>query len=357
MKRRIVINDLHLGVQRSGGTTGESAAALRQYALDRYAELLVYGDHFVVNGDMFDTFQIPLTDLLGVYEVTSSWLESDRTRTLDLIPGNHDLSKNSANMSSFELMARLLRARYPDQVRYLAGGNWIDEGMGIYAVSHVANQDLFDLELKRVPESAKTLLLHCNFDNKFAGQSDHSLNLDREQAKVFTKRGTMLVLGHEHHGRVLMNDKVIITGNQFPTSVSDCLPQAGQNDHDKRCLVIEADGDLDFIPTWAPGYDLGYRQVDWKDLDTDLSGLGFIRVSGEATAAEASSVIKSISALRQKSKAFVITNAVKVEGSGTDESFAESVEDIRGVDVLSMLIETLDTEQAACVRKLLKEAA
>lgn len=351
-----ILNDLHIGVQRSGGTTGESAEALRQYAIQRYRELLCFGRKIIVNGDMFDTYQIPMIDLLLTYEATAGWLDLSPDHTIDLIPGNHCLSKNSMNLSSFELMSRLLQARYPEQVRYLAGGNWISESAGIYAISHVANQELFELELSRVPEGVKTLLLHVNFDNKFAGQSDHSLNIDREQAKLLTKRGITLVLGHEHQGRTVMNDKVIITGNQYPTSVSDCLAHGdAQKDGRKYCLQIDGD-DMELIPTWSTDESTGgYAEVDWRNLEAAPAGRKFIRVSGNATAAEAASVIKCISKLRQNSDAFVITNAVKVEGSGTDESFAESVEDIRGVDVLSMLIETLDTEQAACVRKLLKE--
>lgn len=353
-----VINDLHIGVQRSGGTTGESADALRAYALERYGKLLYFGEHIIVNGDMFDTYQIPMMDLLTTYQTTVHWLSQDEARTIDLIPGNHDLSKNSANLSSFELMALLLQSRYPEQVRYLAGGNWVNEDDGVYAISHVMNQELFELELSRVPDDVNTLLLHCNWDNKFAGQSDHSLNIDREQAKVLTKRGITLVLGHEHQGRTMMNDKVIIVGNSFPSSVSDCLSHGeAQKDGRKYCLGINGEN-MELIPTWSPNDDEGgYAEVDWRDLANAPAGRKFIRVSGEATAAEAASVIKCISKLRQSSDAFVITNAVKVEGSGTDESFAESVEDIRAVNVIEMLIETLDTEQAACVRKLLKEAA
>lgn len=352
-----ILNDLHLGVQRTGGTTGESSSALRDYTLQKYSELLKGSNKVVVNGDHFDNYIIPTSDLLKAYLITAEWLNSG-AEGLTLIPGNHCLSKDSANLSSFELMSRLLIAQFPNKVRYLAGGNWISEADGIYAISHVANQELFELELGRVPEGVKTLLLHVNFDNKFAGQSDHSLNIDREQAKLLTKRGITLVLGHEHQGRTVMNDKVIITGNQFPTSVSDCLAHGdAQKDGRKYCLQIDGD-DMELIPTWCVGDNVGgYAEVDWRDLANAPAGRKFIRVSGEATAAEAASVIKCISKLRQSSDAFVITNAVKIEGSATDESFAESVEDIRGVDVLSMLIETLDTEQAACVRKLLKENA
>ena len=356
MTKYLVINDLHLGVNRTGGTTADSAVALRQYALNQYRELLKLGGNVIINGDMFDSFNVPLSDLLQAYQTTVEWFLLSEGVTLTLIPGNHDLSKNSLNLSSFEMLAKLLMARFPAQVCYLPGSNWVDQPAGIYAISHVANQELFELALSNVPDSVKTLLLHCNFDNVFAGQSDHSLNISREQAKALTKRGITLVLGHEHQGRTMMNDKVILTGNQYPTSVSDCLVHGdGQKDGCKYALVIDG-ADMELIPTWSFKDAFGgFADIAWDCLPTEDIGKCFVRVTGSATAAESASVIKAISKFRQTSNAFVITNGVKVTGLSDSDELAESVEDIRSVDVIEMLIETLDAEQAACVRKLLLE--
>jgi DNA repair exonuclease SbcCD nuclease subunit len=355
MKTIHVISDLHIGVQRSGGTTTESAAALRKFTLDRLTALLAPAKHVAINGDFFDTYQVPMTDLFQAYLTLSEWLHGGG-EDLWLIPGNHDLSKNSANMSSFELLAQLLLQAFPDKVRYLAGGNWVDTEAGIYAISHVPNQDLFELELGRVPDDVKTLLLHCNFDNEFAGQSDHSLNIARAQAKELTQRGITLVLGHEHQSRTMMNDKVILVGNQFPTSVSDCMAHGeGQKDGRKYFLEITGD-DMELKQTWSKNDDVGgYAEVDWEDLANAPKGRKFIRVSGNATAAEAPGVIKAISKFRQTSEAFVVTNAVRIAGRGDSDELAESVEDIRTINVIDMLLETLDADQQAVVRKLLLE--
>lgn len=350
-----VLNDLHLGVIRSGGTTQESAAALRAWTMQRYKSLLGVGDNVIINGDMFDTYMVPLSDLLDAYQITAEWLD-DIKCTLVLIPGNHDLSKNSANIGSFQLLAHLLIARFPAQVRYLVGGNWVDRQAGIYAISHVPNQDLFELALSVVPEGVNTLLLHCNYDNTFACAADHSLNLMRDQAKVLVKRGITVVLGHEHQGRTMMNDKVIIVGNQFPTSIADCLAHGdGQKDGTKYLLQIDGE-DMELIPTWSRGdADGGYQEVDWQTISSGMEHESFIRVTGHATASQAADVIKTVSKLRQNSDAFVITNSVKIEGAGDDVEIAESVEDIRAVNVIEMLIESLDADQQVVVRKLLAE--
>ena len=109
---------------------------------------------------------------------------------------------------------------------------------------------------------------------------------------------------------------------------------------------------MELVPTWSRGSSTGgYAEVDWRDTNPAFSD--FTRVVGEATSAESADVIKVISKWRQTAKAFVITNAVKVEGVAGAEELAESVEDIRSVNVVEMLIEQLDPDQAKAVRSLL----
>lgn len=351
----LILNDVHIGVQRTGGTTSTTASELRQFILNKFRDLLDLGSDVLINGDCFDSYQIPLSDLLQAYQIATEWLMS-KGRKLYLIPGNHCLSKNDANLSSFELFGRLLQAQFPDKVSYLHGGNWVDQSQGWYAISHMPNQDLLDLEISKVPDGVKYLFLHLNYDNTYAGQSDHSLNLSRDQAKALVKRGMTLILGHEHQGRTLMNDKVIIVGNQFPTSVSDCLRHGdAQADGRKYCLQIDGD-DMELLPTWAPKDPVGgFHEVDWQDLASVPEGQHFIRVTGTADSSESAAVIKAISSLRQKSDAFVITNAVKVDGLQAMDAIADSIEDIKAVSVIDLLLNMLDEPQAAAVRSLLKE--
>lgn len=342
----IVISDLHLGMQRSGGTTPSSAYRLRQYAIGQYKRLLMLDPDVVVNGDFFDSYNVPMADMLAAYFATSHWLADDPGRRLWLLPGNHDKAKNSANLSGFEFMGRLLVSHYPGRVLYKHESDWITKD--VYAIPHVLNQETFNLELKGIPEGVRTLLVHANYDNPFASQADHSLNLSREQAKEITKRGITIVMGHEHQGRTLMNDKLIIVGNQFPGSVSDCLG----NDH-KFALSIDGD-DMELVPTWSRSAAEGdYAEADWESLQGVEAD--FIRVTGTATAAQAAEVIKTISKFRQRSDAFVVSNAVKVEGVGDMADLAQSVEDIRTVNVIDLLLSELDAEQRTVITKLLEE--
>lgn len=346
MKNLLIINDLHIGTSRVGGTTAESAIALRQYLCRKLAELLLLGDNVVVNGDFFDSPRVPLADFLNAYEILARWLDREH-RTICLIPGNHCLSKSSMELSSFELLARVLQTRYPRQVRYLQGSAWVQDG--VFAISHMPNQTLFNAELEKVPANAKYLLLHCNYDSVFACESDHSLNITRAQCKAIIDNGTTLILGHEHQSRkFFVGNKVNITGNQLPASVSDCL-----GDNSKHCVEITPDG-ITEIPTWSyTDKEGGFVQVDWRDLDElSAANMSFVRVTGNAKMAEADDVIKSIGKYRRRSLAFVVTNAVRVEQLGSVGEITASIEEIKAMSVLDLLMDLLDARQRSTIQML-----
>ena len=356
----LVINDIHLGVSRTGGTTAESAAALREYAHKQFSKLLDLAETenanaVFINGDLADQYNLPLSGALEIYSALDEWMDGNPFKDLVIACGNHDLSKDSSRLGTVEFVGALLKMKYPDRFTLVTKPQAFSDR--IYVIPHVTNQDVFDLELSRVPDGTKYLLLHCNYDNKFAADAEHSLNLDRAAAKALKARGITLVLGHEHQGRESMGGSVVITGNQFPSSVSDCLSHGdGQKDGTKRALIIE-DGTHRFIPTWTPDdADGWFAKIDWRELkDVEEEGRGFVRVEGDASEAEAADVIKAISAFRQRSKSFVVTNAVKVEQAESLEDIAASIADIRNVSVLELLLEQLEPNQQVAVRKLLGE--
>lgn len=350
----LVLNDIHIGVNRTGGTTPESLMALRAYLQERFRFQLKRSNRVIINGDFFDSYNVPLSEVLQAYRTIDGWL-FESTNSITLVPGNHCLSKSSYVLSSFELLAQLLHSQYPNQVRYLQGGRLVDDR--VYVISHMPNQALFEAELAKVPEQVDYLLLHANLDNAFACEKDHSLNLTRKQAKAFKDQDITVVLGHEHQGREILGGSVIVVGNQFPNSVSDCIPHGdGQKAGTKRCMLIKDSGH-EFIHTWSVTDDVGgFMRVLWSSLENyDETFQGFVRVEGEATADQAPEVIRAISNFRQKSKAFVVANAVKVETLDDLSDIADSVEDVRSVDVVELLLAELSEEQQATIRKLIGE--
>ena len=357
----IIISDLHIGAKRVAGTTQESAVRLRLFLHERFVGILeAAADDIAVNGDLFDTHQVPLSDLLGAYSAIAGWLRASGKRIF-LLAGNHDLSKSSIELSSFEMLARLLTPLFPVQVVYMQGGGWVDEAQGIYAVTHVVNQAEFDLQLQRVPETAKVLLLHCNFDSPYTEHADHSLNLSREKAKELVGRGVQVILGHEHHPRSFFGGKVLIPGNQFPSSVADCVTPEGRIVDGKHYVRLEG-GKPALVECWTHVDEQGFCDIPWQSLEGETlrdaeSFEGFIRISGKAEPEEVAEALKRISRLRQKSRALVIANAVRAvtRDSGVEE-IADSIDDVRKVDVVQLVLDTLTPEQAEVVRAVLEKA-
>lgn len=332
----LVISDLHIGVIRSAGTTPASALALRKFALDKLAAILSGAkEDVVILGDLFDTFNIPMQDLLETYRILSKWLEGGYK--LYLIAGNHDLSKDSTKLSSFQFLAKLLEG---PNCTYLQGAGWLDESKGIYALSHLLNQDLMDMHLASVPK-CKYLLVHANYDNHFAMQSDNSLNMSKEQAEECPAK--TIVFAHEHNHRTALSGKVFICGNQFPSSVSDCLsPQ-------DKFMHRLTDSGVERVKVWDRAEN--FIDMPWNAI-TETSAK-FIRISGTAKPEEASAATEAVANLRRTSQAFVITNAVQV---GTDEELQKaslkSLEAVQAFDVMAALKEVLTAEEYAVIEKL-----
>lgn len=335
------INDTHGGVVRSGGTTPFTSFQLRKRVTQKIGELLQLceGGHLLINGDLLDTANIPLTDLLEIYQLLVRWVEANPDYYLFLSCGNHDIHRNTATFSSFQFLCKLLESTHPDRTKAIFEPLQLDED--IYVIPHMPNQDLFNEALKAVPKGVKYLFLHCNYDNKFAMEADHSLNLSPDQARELNVE--RIIIAHEHQRRTELAGKVLLPGNQIPSSVADCLG----NDV-KYMLAVHSDK-LEWLPVWEAEGD--FIRLDWRSLEEVPHS--FVRIEGTATAAEASDVASAISRYRNKSKSLVITNAVKIEGVNDQQELALNAETMRKFDVLEAVMELLNEEERAIVRRLM----
>ena len=337
------INDIHSGVVRSGGTTPTTAWQLRQYVLQRLTEIVKdIDDHLIINGDLFDTFSVPIVDFLETFYILRHWVRRTK-KHLYLVPGNHDLSKTTTIKSSFQALCELLSGEYHTvHSIFVPTTVQLPDGFEFHIIPHLPNQETFDLALSRVP-AVKYLFLHCNYDNKFAAQSDQSLNLSSAQAQASPAQ--RIIIAHEHQRKIA--GKVILPGNQFPTSVADCLG------NDVKYMVRVFDNKVEYVPTWAAQDQ--FVRWDWRDLATMNPTDGkFVRIEGKASPAEAPAVVTAISKLRSTSSALVITNAVEIE-SEDDAKLAVSLEQIKSFDVMTALYKYLTKEEGLAVKKLLEQ--
>lgn len=333
-----VTSDWHLGAIRSGGTTPATAFKLRQKLLKQFADALSGIDtELILLGDLFDSVNIPMSDLLETLTLLDNWLRLKRHK-LYAVPGNHDLGSNSTVLSSFQFLGKVLKSRYPEQVTYVTNGTLISEQ--IYIIPHVPNNDLLNLELGKVPE-VDYLMCHANWDNKFTQQSDHSLNISMEQA--INLKVKHIIFAHIHQQASALDGKVVVIGNPVPSSVSDCLGNTSKS------MLRITDAGIERIPTWqAEG---SFSRQDWRSL-TDVGD--FIRVGGEATPEEAGAVVTAISKFRSQSKALIITNAVSIGGVEIGD-INLSLEQIQSFSVLDALLELLTPAEGLVITNLIRE--
>lgn len=321
----IIINDLHIGVNRLAGTTVASRQELKRRLLEGLEQLLARaGDEDVcILGDLFDTARVEMADWLATYKVLTTWLSQSPAK-LYLVAGNHDLSKNSAQVSSFQALAALLKQSFPTSVEVVTEPQGLVNGA--WCIPHMVNQEEFDKAIASVP-ACDYLLLHCNYDNEFAQQADHSLNLSREQAEAVPVKH--IIFAHEHQQRRALGGKVVVIGNQLSSSIADCLGNA-----EKSYLDI---GNGEPIYTHWEWINTRYTEINWQKLD-EMPPHDFIRVVGKAEKSEAAEVYKAISKFRDSSQALVVSNAVVIgESALTEKTLEAALKDVEGFNVVGAL--------------------
>lgn len=345
----VILNDTHIGASRQAGTTPQSQEDLREYIFDTFEHLVLEkyrGNHIIINGDLFDGFTVDERDFIRLFQILVESVENGTRFTF--IMGNHDANARGDKVSSFHMLTDILYSGW-SQVRVDHRDGFIGIAPDVYAISHCMNQELFNLELEKaaaVNGTGQFLLLHCNIKNHFAEEADHSLNLNDDQLSALMKAGWTIICGHEHQMRVMRNGRVIVPGNQIPTSVADWLGCDG------KYLVTIEDGKAELV-TLQPN---ALAQVEWTALADTPANAPFVRVIGSATSEQASQVIDAIAALRRTHDAFVITNAVKIEGMVEMDALAEmSMEDITNFNVLDALMEELDDKEQVVVKDLLAD--
>lgn len=344
----LVLNDLHFGFKRQAGVTPASLLALQYYLLTSTRKALEkWHDTLLLNGDTFDGFDVGTLPGLQVYTMLRECLVESRSRKLILAMGNHDVSKNTTTLPTFFWVAHTLQNEFGDRVEVVTAiGGAVEIRPRWWVVPHMVNQAAFDAELEKVYEQKPRLVfVHANYNNHFALEADHSLNVTEEVAEKFASVPSVLVFGHEHQARDMLGGRVLITGNQFPTSISDCL-----HNQEKFAHVFHDDGTYTRIVTWQAKY--SYFEIDWACIDQLPATAQFVRVTGQAEADMMPKVLDQINRLRQSHGAFVVTNAVKV--TNANEPDIAGLEDAASFDALEFLYGLLDEKQVSVIKGVLE---
>lgn len=317
-----VLNDTHIGAVRAAGTTVKTQLELRKYILQRFEQLLPDEGDLLVNGDLFDSYSAPISDVLSTYEILADWLHTHPTATLYNSAGNHDLGKTNTVMSSFQFLGKLLSRLFSERYVHIEQSTMTAYG---YVIPHLANQELFNQALSAMP-TVQRLFLHCNLGNKFAETADQSLNLSMTMLDSLPCES--VILGHEHKHRVA--GKALVVGNQIATSVADW----SGSEIDKYYAEIGSSTQLQCCSERHKEF----IQQDWHSLK--VTDHKFVQVTGDASADQAFEVVSAINKFRKVSEAFVVANAVSVTADDGNV-FSANLESVKAFSILQSLKESL----------------
>lgn len=117
-----VCGDVHLGRTFRTGVPLHRLGDREQMVWDQFEdELSIEADVTIIMGDLFDKFVVPPEVVLRAYHLL---LDAQKHRDIYILRGNHDASRDSQKVSSFELLTNLFDGRglaveFIDQAYYL----------------------------------------------------------------------------------------------------------------------------------------------------------------------------------------------------------------------------------------------
>lgn len=355
------VSDTHLGKNLKTNTTPSSRKRLQdklyQTGLKARQEAYEICDVVIDCGDLFDKPH-------NTEEVIMQGINLQKYTEI-LLSGNHDVKNLRDDVTSFSLMGDFYKL---NPVWESAGYNTLpvslddnDKGICTYAVPHCSSQEVFEQCLAKACTQAnlgavKILLLHCNYDNPFAEEKDQDLNLSKELAKNLLSHFDYIFMGHEHQHATHFDGRLVIVGNQHPTSFSDVSDRYWlEFDTETKELTKHQTYDANRYVALTLKSEKGLTEMVEELSDPDISTyqeVDFITLSGRLPQSCAAKVNDLISLCWKTCEPIAVRNKVEFE-----VEYQESDEEISSLDDLpSVIAEELDGgELAGWYNDLLKE--
>lgn len=175
----------------------------------------------VIVGDLFNSFKVSNEVLLKAYNTLCKYINKESyTSTIIIIPGNHDLSKDSTKISSYFLLKEMLENTFDKYAQekfkilysdsYLTSKNNLSFYFDCYNPFYEEEENTFDLDIKN------PLLSVGHWD-------DPRFNSGYRPCPDLISKSEIIVSGHIHTPQEfnIKNTKFIYTGSLQPYSHSE----------------------------------------------------------------------------------------------------------------------------------------
>lgn len=233
--RYFFFTDVHLGLRRSSHTSAKSLIALQDHIFETAYHLVQRekesGARVFNLGDLFDRHSNEERIIRQGGRIARL---TDRT-----LGGNHDMINIVDAVGSLTVVRdflddgdgpRVVMAPDPGKPYSYTEVN-VQDGVTVTFVPHVLTQEVFERSLVEACDLAKhenkklynILCLHCNVGDMFhaAEAEGSSLCLTTELERMVCGAFDLVLLGHDHHPRVLNKGKLVVLGNLYPVTFGE----------------------------------------------------------------------------------------------------------------------------------------
>lgn len=311
-----IFSDPHLGVLRSSHTNKASRQLLSHEIFKKSVECIDPDLPNLIAGDLFDkdcNSESTISDAVTLCKYVSL-----------VLGGNHDLPNRQGAVSSLELIDQAMGEDSPIVLAEVGTVKVVPielNGVRVVAVPHHSSQGQFDKALEQCMQTGGDLLvLHCNVDNGFAEGDDAALNVSTETLKALLGAFKHIAIGHEHHSRLILDGRVCILGNTFPTSFGDISDK----------FTWRYSPDTGFTPNQVWYRDWGYTEIR-IDPESPLApdccpmGVQFIDLTGTALPEQGPEVAQFITQLWEHNpNLLMLRNQIEYSTSAFDLAGAVS---------------------------------
>jgi len=210
-----------------------------------------------------------------------------------ILGGNHDVVNDVNKKSTLHVINEMFpgKVAMPEFGKVVVSNTTLGR-CNFVTIPHHSSKQLFLEALEGADkllseDHINYLVLHCNYNSGYA-TNDTDLNITTGECESLLVDFDYILIGHDHHPKTDLGDRVIVLGNIHPTNFGDIT--------DKHYLVINENGHPQGYETcWL---DNQYVCVNYTQIDrVDPEHHQFVRITGNASPSDIPDLSRAIKKL------------------------------------------------------------